>query len=110
MKVIICRKDKPTSNHGWIKRRANETLRSIFFSYAMTDVIGGSSFLRGVSVKIIGVDGPPTSILQFEVSLPDNWEMERIEKFLNYMRNAKNISTALLTQPQTSDTMLPCPT
>lgn len=109
MKVIICRKDKPTRNHGWITRRANETLRSIFFSYAMTDVIGGSSF-QGVSVKIIGVDGPPTSILQFEVSLPDNWEMERIEKFLNYMRNAKNISTALLTQPQTSDTMLPCPT
>ena len=108
MIVSIYRTDRATRNYGWIKRRANETLRSIFFSYAMCDCYGIP--LGGVSVRIIGLDGPPTTTLKFEVILPANWDGVKVEKFLNYMRNAKNISRAVLTTSETSDTMLPCPT
>jgi hypothetical protein len=98
----IIRRDNPTKNFGWMRRRIRCTLHSIHFGSLMVCV--GRAEYPMSSVKVaVGVSSD-ASLTEFHLTFNEDWKSADIQRLLDYLKKSKNVESAFLTsdpQPAT---------
>jgi len=91
----IVRRDKPTKHLGWIRRRAHQTIRSIQFA-SMVVCVGKPDYPRSLPKMNVDMlaDG---SGMEFFLQFDSDWSAQEVHDLMRYMKNSKNIVSALLT-------------
>jgi len=91
----IIRRDNPTKNYGWMRRRAKSTLHSIHFGSLLVCV--GRAEYPISSVKVAVGISSDASLMEFHLTFDDDWKHADIVRLLDILKKSKNVESAFLT-------------
>jgi hypothetical protein len=91
----IIRRDNPTKNYGWMRRRVKSTLHSIHFGSLLVCV--GRAEYPMSSVKVAVGISSDASVMEFHLTFDDDWKHADIVRLLDILKKSKNVESAFLT-------------
>jgi hypothetical protein len=91
----IIRRDNPTKNYGWMRRRVKSTLHSIHFGSLLVCV--GRAEYPMSSVKVAVGISSDASLMEFHLTFDDDWKHADIVRLLDILKKSKNVESAFLT-------------
>jgi len=98
----IIRRDNPTKNYGWMRRRVKCTLHSIHFGSLLVCVGRAEYPMSNVKVAV-GISSD-ASMMEFHLTFDEDWKQSDIQRLLDILKKSKNVESAFLTsdpQPAT---------